>query len=55
MREGRIDYTDKSDPIRERDCNWCAACVAVCPPQAIKVDQASLAYHQQADQTFREP
>ena len=53
-REGRVDYTDKSDPIRERDCIWCMACVAVCPPQAIKVEQSHLEYHQRADQTFRE-
>ena len=39
-KEGRVDYTDKSDPIREQDCIWCMACVAVCPPQAIKVDQS---------------
>jgi formate hydrogenlyase subunit 6/NADH:ubiquinone oxidoreductase subunit I len=30
------------------------ACVAVCPPQAIKVEQANQEYHQRADQTFRE-
>ena len=53
-KEGRVDYTDKSDPIRERDCIWCMACVAVCPPQAIKVDQSNSKYHQRADQTFRE-
>jgi ferredoxin len=34
-RDGRKDYTDKSDPIRELDCIWCMACVSVCPPQAI--------------------
>ena len=53
-KEGRVYYTDKSDPIRERDCIWCMACVAVCPPQAIKVHQSSLEYQQRADQTFRE-
>ena len=41
-REGRKDYTDKSDPIRENDCIWCMACVTVCPTQAIKVDEANL-------------
>ena len=25
-RDGRLDYTDKSDPIREHDCIWCMAC-----------------------------
>ena len=22
-RDGRKDYTDKSDPVRESDCIWC--------------------------------
>ena len=41
-KDGRVDYSDKSDPIREHDCIWCMACVSVCPPQAIKVDQSNL-------------
>ncbi len=41
VKEERKDYTDKADPIREHDCIWCMACVSVCPPQAIKVDQAA--------------
>ena len=53
-REGRIDYTDKSDPIREHDCIWCMACVSVCPPQAIKVNQANLEPHEKAGGTFNE-
>ena len=40
-RERRVDFTDKSDPIREHDCIWRLACVSVCPPQAIKVDQSN--------------
>ena len=53
-RDGRLDYTDKSDPIREHDCIWCMACVSVCPPQAIKVDQANLEDHEKAAGTFSE-
>jgi NAD-dependent dihydropyrimidine dehydrogenase PreA subunit len=53
-REGRKDYTDKSDPIREHDYILCMACVSVCPPQAIKVDQSSLEYHEKAAGTFNE-
>ena len=45
-KEGRKDYADKSDPIREHDCIWCMACVTVCPPQAIKVDEANVQFHQ---------
>ena len=44
-REGRKNYTDKSDPVREHDCIWCMACVTVCPTQAIKVDEANLKVH----------
>jgi NAD-dependent dihydropyrimidine dehydrogenase PreA subunit len=51
-KEGRSDYTDKSEPIRERDCIYCMACVAVCPTQSIKVEQSNTEFHQQALQTF---
>lgn len=44
-RDGRKDYTDKSDPVRESDCIWCIACVTVCSTQAIKVDEANLNIH----------
>jgi ferredoxin len=54
MKDVRKDYTDKSDPIREHDCIWCMACVSVCPPQAIKVDQSNLEYHEKAAGTFNE-
>jgi ferredoxin len=53
-RDGRLDYTDKSDPIREHDCIWCMACVSVCPPQAIKVDQSNLEFHEKSAGTFSE-
>ena len=54
VKEERKDYTDKADPIREHDCIWCMACVSVCPPQAVKVDQAPLEYHEKAAGTFNE-
>ena len=47
-KDQRTDYTDKADPIREHDCIWCMACVSVCPPQAIKVDQSNQEYHDKA-------
>ena len=53
-RDGRKDYTDKSDPIREHDCIWCMACVSVCPTEAIKVDQSNLEFHEKAAGTFNE-
>jgi NAD-dependent dihydropyrimidine dehydrogenase PreA subunit len=50
-REGRKDYTDKSDPVREHDCIWCMACVTVCPTTAIKVDEANLDVHKKMAET----
>lgn len=52
VKEERKDYTDKADAIREHDCIWCMACVSVCPPQAIKVDQSNLEAHEKAAGTF---
>jgi NAD-dependent dihydropyrimidine dehydrogenase PreA subunit len=54
VKEERKDYTDKADPIREHDCIWCMACVSVCPPQAIKVDQSNLEFHEKSAGTFNE-
>ncbi|MCZ6581675.1 MAG: ferredoxin family protein [Thaumarchaeota archaeon] len=47
-KENRKDFSDKADPIREHDCIWCMACVSVCPPQAIIVDQSNLEKHETA-------
>jgi NAD-dependent dihydropyrimidine dehydrogenase PreA subunit len=44
-KDQRTDYSDKADPVREHDCIWCMACVSVCPPQAIIVDQSNQEYH----------
>ncbi len=52
VKDERKDLTDKADPIREHDCIWCMACVSVCPPQAIKVDQANLEAHENAAKTL---
>ena len=43
--DDRLDYTDKSDPIREADCIFCMACVSVCPTTAIKIDQSLVDVH----------
>ncbi|AFS80676.1 4Fe-4S ferredoxin [Candidatus Nitrosopumilus koreensis AR1] len=51
-KDERKDYTDKADPIREHDCIWCMACVSVCPPQAIKVEQGNLEFHEKEAGTF---
>ena len=52
VKDDRKDLTDKADPIREHDCIWCMACVSVCPPQAIKVDQANVEKHEGAAKTL---
>ncbi|MBX8634496.1 MAG: ferredoxin family protein [Candidatus Thermoplasmatota archaeon] len=31
--------TDKCDPVREKDCVYCMACVPVCPTNAIKITE----------------
>ena len=52
FKDERKDLTDKADPIREHDCIWCMACVSVCPPQAIIVDQSNLEAHENAAKTL---
>jgi NAD-dependent dihydropyrimidine dehydrogenase PreA subunit len=47
LKDERVDYNDKSDPIREHDCIWCMACVKACHAKAIKVSEGNLVYHQQ--------
>ncbi|WP_067956862.1 ferredoxin family protein [Nitrosopumilus sp. Nsub] len=44
-RTGRLDRTDKAQPIREMDCSFCMQCVQVCPTVAIKVDQSNMSVH----------
>ena len=51
-KEERKDFSDKADPIREHECIWCMACVSVCPPQAILVDQGNQEWHEKAAGTF---
>ncbi|PBO86169.1 MAG: ferredoxin [Thaumarchaeota archaeon] len=51
-KEERKDFSDKSDPIREHECIWCMACVSVCPPEAILVDQGNQEWHEKAAGTF---
>jgi len=41
----RLDYTDKSDPVKEAECIFCMACTTSCPTQAIKVDESLVEVH----------
>ena len=52
VKDERKDLTDKADPIREHDCIWCMACVSVCPPATIKVDQSNVEKHESAAKTL---
>ena len=52
VKDERKDLTDKADPIREHDCIRCMPCVSVCPPAAIKVDQANVEKHESAAKTL---
>ncbi len=52
-KEERFDLSDNADPIREHDCIWCMACVSVCPPQAVLVDQGNQEWHEKAAGSFQ--
>jgi hypothetical protein len=43
--EGRLDYSDKSDSVREHNYIYCMACVTVYPTQSIKFDEANTEIH----------
>ena len=48
----RLDYTDKSMPIREHDCTVCMACQEACPTGAILIEQANGEWHEKAAGTY---
>jgi len=52
-KEERFDLSDNADPIREHDCIWCMACVSVCPPLAVLVDQGNQEWHEKAAGSFQ--
>ncbi len=45
----RLDYTDKSMPIREHDCTNCMACQEIWPTHAILIEQSYMTHHEIAD------
>ena len=48
----RLDYTDKSQPIREHDCTVCMACQEICP-EGLFVDRTfNQEWHEKADGTY---
>ncbi len=50
--DDRLDYTDKSQPIREHDCTQCMACQEVCPTHAILIEPSYLEYHEKEAGTY---
>jgi len=48
----RLDYSDKSMPIREHDCTICMACQEICPQGAIRIEASNLEWHEKADGTY---
>ena len=48
----RLDYTDKSQPIREHDCTICMACQEICPEGAILIESANQEWHEKAAGTY---
>ncbi len=48
----RLDYTDKSQPIREHDCTQCMACQEACPEKAILIEPSYQEHHEKAAGTF---
>lgn len=43
--EGQLDYSDKSDMMREHNCINCMACVTLFPTQFLKVDETNTQIH----------
>jgi len=48
----RLDYSDKSQPIREHDCTICMACQEACPEGAILIEASNLEWHEKADGSY---
>jgi ferredoxin len=51
----RLDYTDKSQLIREHDCMVCMVCMAcqeICPEGAILTESANQEWHEKAAGTY---
>ena len=44
----RLDYTDKSQPIREHDYEVCMACQEICPEGAILIESSNQEWHGKA-------
>tara|TARA_B110000438_G_scaffold20141_1_gene18411 strand:+ start:459 stop:692 length:234 start_codon:yes stop_codon:yes gene_type:complete len=48
----RLDYTYKSQLIREHDCTVCMACQEIYPKGAIFIESANQEWHEKASGTY---
>ena len=48
----RLDYTDKSQLIREHDCTVCMSCQEICPEGAILIESSNQEWHEKAAGTY---
>ena len=48
----RLDYTNKSQPIREHDCKVCMAYQEICPEGVIFIELANQEWHEKAAGTY---
>ena len=48
----RLDYTDKSQPIRDHDCTVCMTCQEICPEGVILIEWSNQEWHEKAAGTY---
>ena len=48
----RLDYTNKSQPIREHDCMVCMTCQEICPEVAILIESVNQEKQKKAAGTY---
>ena len=48
----RLDYADKSQPIRKHDCTVCMTCQEICPEGAILIESANQEWYEKAAGTY---
>ena len=48
----RLDYANKSQPIRKHDCTVCMTYQEICPEGAILIESANQEWHEKAAGTY---
>tara|TARA_B110000495_G_C22784226_1_gene458559 strand:+ start:186 stop:695 length:510 start_codon:yes stop_codon:yes gene_type:complete len=52
--DGKLDFTDKAQPIREHNCTVCMACEEICPETAIVITNQNTETKELALKLFKE-